>query len=195
MPVNPNREYRAAFEFRAAEDREYIVEGYATTFEPYELYEVDGVSYFERIMPDAFQNADVSDVIMQYDHEGMVFARTSNGTLILNTDSVGLHITADLSKTADARNLYEAIRAGMVTKMSFAFTVAEDSYDRDTCTRVIRQIKKVYDVSAVSLPANPDTMISARNYVNGVIEMEAAERQLAQEREKRIKLIKLLTEV
>lgn len=195
MPVNPNREYRAAFEFRAAEYREYIVEGYATTFEPYELYEVDGVSYFERIMPDAFQNADVSDVIMQYDHEGMVFARTSNGTLILNTDSVGLHITADLSKTSDARNLYEAIRTEMVTKMSFAFTVAEDSYERDTRTRVIHQIKKVYDVSAVSLPANPETMISARNYVNGVIEMEAAERQLAQEREKRIKLIKLLTEV
>ena len=59
--------------------------------------------------------------------------------------------------------------------MSWAFTVAEDSYNKDTHTRTILKIKKVYDVSAVSCPANADTDISARSYLDGVIEAERRE--------------------
>lgn len=195
MPVKPNREYRIAAPFRAVEGEEYRVEGYASTFTPYVMYEIEGETYSERIERGAFENADMRDVIMQFDHEGMVFARRSNDSLQLNVDEHGLHVVADLSRTADARNLYEAISTGMVTQMSFAFTVAADYFDRDTRTRVITAIKRVYDVSAVSIPANPDTEISARSYFNGVIEMERAERLEAEKRERQKRKIKILTEV
>lgn len=195
MPVKPDREYRIAAPFRAVEGEEYRVEGYASTFTPYVMYEIEGETYSERIERGAFENADMRDVIMQFDHEGMVFARRSNDSLQLNVDEHGLHVVADLSRTADARNLYEAISTGMVTQMSFAFTVAADYFDRDTRTRVITAIKRVYDVSAVSIPANPDTEISARSYFNGVIEMERAERLEAEKRERQKRKIKILTEV
>lgn len=113
--------------------------------------------------------------IMQYDHTGRVFARQSNKTLILEPDAKGLFVAADLSKTDLARGLYQDIDAGMITKMSWAFTVAEESYDRETHTRTILKIKKVYDVSAVSIPANNDTEISARNFANRSYEQEKQE--------------------
>lgn len=134
---------------------------YATTFNaPYLLYEFeDGTKIYERIDAHALDSADMSDVIMQYDHEGRVFARQSNNTLILEPDVKGLFVAADLSRTDLARGLYQDISAGMITKMSWAFTVAEESYDRETHTRTILKIKKVYDVSAVSIPANNDRLI------------------------------------
>jgi len=154
------------------------------------LYEWDGVQYFEEIDRHALDGADLSDVIMQYDHQGKVLARLSNGTLGIEPDDNGLFIYADLSKSAAAKELYEEIKNGLVTKMSWAFTVAEDSYDRETRTRRILRIKKVYDVSAVSIPANGDTDISARSWLDGVIE---AERQELLERKKRI--LKLLIDM
>ena len=161
---------------------EFYVEGYATTFEqPYVLYEVDGVQYKEVIDRRALDGADLSDVIMQYDHGGRVFARTGrSNTLLVEPDSHGLFVAADLSKTGQARSLHEDISAGLITKMSYAFTVREDSYDRDTHTRRILSIRKVFDVSAVSMPANPATEISARSYFDGVIEAERQERLAAQ---------------
>lgn len=140
------------------------------------LYEFeDGTKIYERIDAHALDNADMSDVIMQYDHTGRVFARQSNKTLILEPDAKGLFVAADLSKTDLARGLYQDIDAGMITKMSWAFTVAEESYDRETHTRTILKIKKVYDVSAVSIPANNDTEISARNFANRSYEQEKQE--------------------
>jgi phage head maturation protease len=62
----------------------------------------------------------MSDVIMQYDHAGRVFARQSNKTLILVPDHKGLLVAADLGKTDLARGLYQDIDAGMITKMSWA---------------------------------------------------------------------------
>ena len=88
--------------------------------------------------------------------------------------------------------MFEEIKNGLVTKMSWAFRVSEDSYDRDTRTRTILKIAKVYDVSAVSIPANADTDISARFYFDGVIEREQQERL---ERRKKLLKIKLMTEV
>ena len=195
MPVCKEREYRnvatplsVSKEFKVF-DSECYVEGYATTFDqPYLLYEWDGVKYYEKIDRNALDGADMSDVIMQYDHEGRVFARQSNNTLKLIPDSTGLKIAADLSKTDLARGLYQDIDAGMITKMSWGFTVAEDSYDRDTHTRTILKIKKIYDVSAVSLPANQDTEISARNFARGRYEAEQQEML-----ERRVALLKLKT--
>ena len=195
MPLKvKEREYRAVVlplrlpEAEKRIDSDYYVEGYATTFdEPYLLYEIDGIKYYEKIDRNALEGADISDVIMQYDHQGKVLARLSNGTLGIEPTEKGLFIFADLSKSAAAKELYEEIRNGLITKMSWAFTVAEDKYNRETRTRTITKIKKVYDVSAVSLPANSDTEISARSWLDGVIE---AERREALERKKRkLKLI------
>ena len=151
------------------------MEGYATRFKPYELYEFDGVKYYERIDKNAFEGADMSDIIMQYDHAGRVLARKSNGSLIVEPNDEGLFICADLSKSDAGRSLYEDIESELVTRMSWAFTVAEDSYDRESRTRTILRVKKVYDVSAVSIPANEDTLINARSYFDGVIEEEQQE--------------------
>lgn len=171
MPRTKDREYRnlasplAALQGGASGKRiesNYYIEGYATTFSRYLLYEWDGVQYFEEILPDALSGADMSDVIMQYDHSGKVLARQSNGTLGIEADDKGLFIYADLSKSTAAKEMYDEISAGLITKMSWAFSISEESYNKDTRTWTIRKIKKVYDVSAVSIPANGDTDISAR---------------------------------
>lgn len=182
MPIKQEREYRALAAPLSVQqaakriDTDYYVEGYATTFDkPYLLYELDGVKFYERIDAHALDGADMSDVIMQYDHEGRVFARQSNKTLILVPDHKGLLVAADLGRTDLARGLYQDIDAGMITKMSWAFTVKEESYDRATHTRTILKIKKVYDVSAVSIPANGDTEISARNFARRSYEAERQE--------------------
>lgn len=130
---------------------------------------------------------------MQYDHTGRVLARQSNETLIVEPDEKGLFVCADLSMTDASRSLYEDIDTQLVTKMSWAFTVAEDAYDRETRTRKITRVKKVYDVSAVSIPANSDTLISARSFFDGVIEEEKQE--LLERKKKQMQLkIKLLME-
>lgn len=196
MPALPNeRQYRsltaalapvADVERRKDKrfDTEYYVEGYASTFnDPYLLFRgFDGNEYYEIISPDAFAEADMSDVIMQYDHEGRVYARQSNGTLIIEPDEHGLFIAADLSRSESARALYEEIANGLITRMSWAFTVVADEYDRNTRTTTITKVGKVFDVSAVSIPADPNTEISARNLLNGEIERtrkEHARRRLA----------------
>lgn len=191
MPYKPTeRQYRtfsvplvcraAEAEGEEAREEEYIVEGYATTFnDPYVMFTYDGVDYSEQIDRDALTDADMSDVLFLYNHEGMVYARISNGTLTVAPNERGLYVRADLGKTEDARRMYESIKAGMVTTMSWAFTIADggDSYDEDAHLRTISKVKKVYDVSAVSMPANPNTDISARAFFDGVIEKEAERRR------------------
>lgn len=189
MPAKPNeRQYRAMpvmVRSLGADDgkrdkrfdTEYYVEGYASTFDdPYVLFEdFDGNEYREIIAPTAFADADMTDVIMQFDHSGKVLARMSNGTLIVEPDEHGLFVAADLSGSQAARDLYEEIANGLITRMSWAFMIAADEYDRETRTTTITRVKKVYDVSAVSLPADPNTEISARNLLDGVIEQSRKE--------------------
>ena len=164
----------------------YIVEGYASTFMPYTLLEDDEYRIIERIDPAAFADADLSDVIFQYNHEGRVYARTRNNTLAVSADSEGLFIHADLGGTEEGRKLHEEIRGGYTDRMSFAFTSTDDVWSdpvlaadgKREYNRTIRKIRKVYDVSAVSLPANDDTSISARSAFDWILERErkAAER-------------------
>ena len=172
-----------------------MVEGYATTFdEEYKLWGDERYQVMESVAGSAFNDTDMTDVIMQYDHEGRVFARTSNGTLKLEADSHGLKITADLGGTEQGRQLYEEIKGGYTTKMSFGFRVktAERTIEEDETTgnvkvhRKITAIEKLYDVSAVSLPANDATEISARNLSEGVI-AEVKEERLAIEAQRRKK--------
>ena len=196
---NNNREYRSMEMRTAPQIGSHWVEGYASTFEPYVLFrdEETGIDYSEQIRPTAFDGADLSDVVFRVDHEGAVYARTSARTLEVNTDEHGLAIRADLSKTQRARELYEDIKAGNYPKMSFAFVVAEDHFDRATHTRIIDRIAKVFDASPVSFPANPTTelSVSTRDYFNGVIEVEKAERLEREKREIQKKKLKLLLEV
>ena len=193
-----DREYRS-MEMRLSDSEEvnYAVEGYASTFERYMLFEDEGTEYFEQIDPKAFDDADMTDCVFRVDHEGPVYARTSAGTVELWVDEHGLGQRADLSKTQRARDLYEDIKAGNYPKMSFAFTVAEDHYDRATHTRVIDRIAKVFDVSPVSFPANPTTelSVSTRDYFDGVIEAEKAERLERERREIQKQKIRILAEV
>ncbi len=177
MPVKlGEREYRAmALLTPPTEERQkliesdYYVDGYMTTFnQPYPLWG----EWREQVDPHAFEGADVSDVIFQYDHEGMVLARNRNATLILKPDDHGGFIAADLSKSEQGRQLHEAIDNGLVDRMSFAFIVAEEDVDYDAKLRTIVRFKKIYDVSAVSIPANDATSISARSFTDGVIERE-----------------------
>ena len=196
MAIRENREYRQApmFEVRAAaegEEKSYEVSGYATTFnDEYVLFESDGIQYKEQILADAIdENTDLSDVIFVKDHEGTVFARTRNNTLVLEKDEHGLKVRADMSKTPTAREAFEEIAAGMYDQMSFAFIVEEDAYNKDEHLRTIRKVKKMFDVSAVSFPANPGTDIgvATRDYFDGVIEAERAERLAKEEAMKEIK--------
>lgn len=184
--LNSGREYRSmTMEVRADEGDGMIVEGYATTFnEPYTLYESRYYTIKERIDPNAFSDCDMDDVIMQYDHNGRVFARNKNGTLGLTIDNHGLKIRADLSGTEIGKQLYEEIKGGYTDKMSFGFMVAEDKRetttdqenDHETVLRTITKISKLFDVSAVSIPANDFTSISARRYADGVIDGMDAEK-------------------
>lgn len=199
--LESGREYRTMqLSVRSAgdgDDAAMIVEGYAATFNrPYALYEGRNYKIMEQIDPHAFDECDMSDVIFQYDHTGRVFARTKNNTLTCAADSTGLKITADLSGTESGKQLYAEIKGGYTDKMSFGFVVAEDKRETVedhetnfvTLTRTITKIKKLYDVSAVSLPANDATSISARKFSDGVIEELAAERLLRENTVRRINL-------
>lgn len=170
-------EVRALTADEGGEDS-YLVEGYATTFnQPYVLWQEEGWTLLEQVDRHAFDNTDMTDVIMQYDHCGRVFARKSNGTLALTIDDHGLKVRADLSGTDIGRQLYQEIKGGYTTKMSFGFIIDEGGDRRETTeedgkvtiVRTITNIRKLFDVSAVSLPANDATAISARNEGEGVI--------------------------
>ena len=174
--------------------------GYATTFnEPYLLYEDEDIALYEQVDSRAFEGADMSDVIMQYDHRGRVFARTRNKTLELRTDARGLFISADLGGTEIGRQLYEEIKGRYTDKMSFGFTVKGENLDRRVennrrvYLRTITQIGKVYDVSAVSMPANDGTSISARSFLDGILKEEEKEAlRKAEERKKIMLKLKLM---
>lgn len=184
MAIRDNREYRnlGTFETKSEEGSEFIVRGYASTFEPYLMYEEDGVQYVERIAPTAFDDADLSDVVFLRDHTGRVLARTKNGALNLSTDTHGLFSETNLGLTTASKEMYEDIRTGNYSQMSFSFVVAKGGQhfeeEARKVTRVIDRISKVYDVSAVSFPQNPGTDIgvSYRDLFNGVIERREAER-------------------
>lgn len=209
MPVKTNeREYREiqlrAIEIRETQDGKKIVEGYATTFnEEYKLWGDAQYQVLEMVDGRAFDNCDMSDVIMQYDHEGRVFARTGNGTLKLEADEHGLKIKADLGGTELGRQLYEEIKGGYTNKMSFGFrvrtqerTVEEDKVTGNvTVHRKITAIEKLYDVSAVSLPANDATEISARNISEGVIADVKQERLAIEARRREKQKIAILAEL
>lgn len=203
--LEQGREYRKSLEFKAVleeQNESKIVEGYATTFnDVYTLFEDDEIIFNERVSARAFDGCDMTDTIMQYDHEGRVFARVSNGTLQLSVDEHGLLCRADLGGTQLGRDLYDEIQGGYTTKMSFGFIVSGEEYeetrqgDKVVVLRTITKVSKLFDVSCVSLPANDMTEISARNKVEGVIDRVQAERLVQEQRKKQIQRIRILAEI
>lgn len=181
-------------EFRAldldANGGNMIVEGHATTFdEEYELFTYEDwngyrVTVVEKVARDAFNDTDMTDVIFLYDHAGRVMARNRNDTLQIQTDNTGLFVRANLSGSDLGPGLYSDIKNGYVDRMSMQFTVSassrtEERDDENKNLKVIRTITKVgklYDVSAVGIPANDGTDISARSAADGVIQVLEAER-------------------
>lgn len=208
MAIKNEREYRN-FELRTADeneaaDQKKIVRGYASTFnEPYVLYSDPDYELREIVDSHAFDETDMEDVIMQYNHEGRVFARKSNGTLAVSPDEHGLAIAADLGGTDIGRQLYEEIAGGYTNKMSFGFKVdaSQDKWVREAEgdkiieTRTINKVIKLYDVSAVSIPANDATSISVRTLVDGAIEQMRSERAEAEKRAREIEKLKLKIEI
>lgn len=172
----------------------YVVEGKAVSFNsPTVLFEMDGVEYREQIDAHAFDEANMSDVIFNYDHQGKVMARTRNNTLSLEIKEDGLYIRADLSGTDEGRKLYDEIKGGYIDRMSFQFTISEESFDKDERMWTVRKIKRLYDVSAVSIPAYDDTSIEARKtfVLDGIEAQEKRERAAAAALAKRKLMMKL----
>ena len=187
MPYKPDQRQYRMFSSLTAESGEksaYTVRGYATTFD--DPYDFGPEGCKEVIRASALYGADMSDVIFQLNHEGVVMARMRNDTLRLEPDEHGLGIWAYLGGIQAGRDLFEGIANGLIDRMSWGFVIAEDGWewDPDTRTSTITRISKVFDVSAVSMPANEGTEIHARSYLDGVIEAEQQE-LLRREREQR----------
>ena len=185
-------EQKEQAEREALLESSHYVDGYAALYNRYPLYEIDGETIYEEFARGCFAETDMTDVIMQYDHAGMVFARTRNGSLVVNVDDVGLRVGADLSLTDAARQMYDAIDKGLVVKMSWRFLPGKWRFDEATNTIVHTSIRKIYDVSAVSIPANDETQINARAWVDGVINLAARRDAELEARRLRLK-IKLKT--
>jgi HK97 family phage prohead protease len=143
---------------------EMIIEGYAIVYGK----ETDMGWYKEVIDRDALNEADISDVCMKYNHEDtfLILARTRNKSLELINDEHGLKVRATLIDTTSNQDVYKSIKAGLLDKMSFAFTVREQKWDYETDVRTITKIDKLYDVSVVDVPAYDSTEIYARNKDN-----------------------------
>jgi HK97 family phage prohead protease len=169
-------------------DSSYYVEGYAARYEPYVLYELEDGPIYERFERGCFDGCDMSDIIFQLNHQGTVMARMSNGSLIVEPDETGLFTAADLGRTEAARRLYEEISTGMITKMSWGFILGDYHYDAETRTIVHRTVKKIFDVSAVSIPANNNTEINARSWADGVIDLAARSEAALDERRRKLRL-------
>lgn len=180
MPIKAERQYRSMTmtvqpKSEKLIDSDYYVEGYAANFERYKLFDDGDSSIFEQFTRDNFEGVDLSDVIMQYNHQGEVFARCKNGSLIVRLDDKGLFIAADLGQTQRGKEVYEMISKGMIDKMSWSFIPEGMHFDSKTRTVTYSGIKKIFDVSAVSIPANDTTDIHARSLIDGEIKKAAQE--------------------
>lgn len=183
MVTIDTREYRN-FQLREkkADDDSMVLEGRAVVFNsPEVMYEDGETKYYEQIDKDAFKEAKIDDVILNMNHEGQALARTRNNTLTLSLTEDGLDIEADMSKSRASRDAYEAVQNGLLDKMSFAFTVAEDSYDTKKHTRTILKIDRLYDVSLVNFPAYEATSVSARSYFGAKAEAERKAAEAAEQ--------------
>ena len=180
-------------QFRAeSQDGKMEIKGYAVVFDSPETYD-----YTEIIDKHALDETDMSDVVLRYNHNDsfMVLARTRNRSLNLEKDEKGLMIDAKLqSDITDHKNIYNAIKSGLIDKQSFAFTVTEDDYDYDTDTRIIKKIGRLFDVSVVDQPFYNATDVSVKNQNEEFLQKRAELRKQHEEELKEIQRKKELQE-
>lgn len=155
---------------RREDEGKMIIEGYAAVYDSETLIGSEEYGWREVIKRGAFDGADLKDVPLKYNHEDAVpiLARTRNKSLTLTPDEKGLRVRAELLDTTDGVDMYKRIKAGLIDKMSFAFTIAEngDSFEKkngDTPLRTITKFERIWDVSVVDTPAYDDTSIYARS--------------------------------
>ena len=167
-----------------------FVEGVACVFDtPTVLFCMDGVEYKEVVDSRAFDGCDTTDVVFNYNHFGKVMARTRNKTLEIIVKPDGLHTKMKLDGTTEGRNLFEEVKGGYIDRMSFAFSVLEESYNQDTHTRTITKVKKLYDVAAVDIPAYDTTSLNARTMIDADAEIKAKLDSLTKQKRSRLKLL------
>lgn len=186
--MNRKKEIRLV-EMRAVEGEEMIVEGYAAVFDS-----ITDIGYYKEVIDrNAFEGADMSDIVMKYNHEDSVLpmARTRGGTLTFEVDDHGLKIRARLVDTSVNKDIYTLIREGILSKMSFAFTVKREEWNEDTDTRRILAFDKIFDVSVVDVPAYETTEIYARSKEEYEQEKEEHKKQKELELEKQKMLLTL----
>jgi len=161
-----NKETRIA-EIRATSDEKMIIEGYAIKFNEETLIGSEDYGFREEIAASALVGAKMSDVPLKYNHQDnfLVLARTRNKSLELEVDEVGLKIKAELLDTQSNKDIYMMVRSGLLDKMSFAFTVKSQSWDRSGSVpkRTVKEIERLYDVSIVDVPAYEGTSVYARS--------------------------------
>ena len=155
---------------RREDEGKLIIEGYAAVYDSEALIGDKSWGFYEHIEKGAFEKANMKDVPLKYNHSDDVpiLARTRNKSLVLTPDEKGLHVHAELLDTTDGVDMYKRIKAGLIDKMSFAFTVAKggDEYKGESGKiphRTIKQFERIYDVSVVDNPAYEETSIYARS--------------------------------
>lgn len=154
-----------ALDYESFESDAMIIEGRAIVFnQETVLFRADGVEYKELIEPGALDFADLSKCFLKYNHSSHVMgmARVKNGTLKIEIRDDGAYISANLANTTAGRDLYELVKRGDIDRMSFAFTIKEETYDKEEHLWRVKMIDTVYDVAAVDQPAYENTALYAR---------------------------------
>lgn len=173
---------RRLIEIRAVDNDEnkMTIEGYAITFDSPATHQYGSRKFTETIKRGALNNTDMKDVPLRYNHNDnvMIMARTRNKSLRLIVDEKGLKVEADLIDTQSNRDLYKAIKEGLIDKMSFAFRVADGgdkwTFRKNETFREVTNIAKLYDVSVVDTPFYDSTSI----YTRSLELLESEERRL-----------------
>lgn len=149
-------------------DQFVYIEGKAVTFnDETVLFKYDGIEYKEVILPEAFEDADCSDIVVKYNHSDafLAVARTRNKTLELDIREDGVYVTIKIRKdNPNGMQFYKNVEEGLIDRMSFSFVIREDSFDEKEHKWTVRKIEKVYDVAAVDFPAYENTEIYAKRF-------------------------------
>ena len=189
--MKTNKEIRLADVRFEESDGKMILEGYAIVFEQETLIRDEERGFKEVISRTALTDTFMKDDPLKYNHMDsfLILARTKNKSLSLSIDNIGLKIHAELIDTHSNEDDYKMVRAGLLDKMSFAFTVKKQSWDRsgDIPVRRIESIDRLYDVSVVDLPAYEGTSIYSRSLE--LVETELRAMELA-DRDEKAKIIK-----
>ena len=186
-----DKETRLA-EMRVEENEDkMILEGYAIVFDQETMIGDEERGFKEVISRDSLSKTNMKDVPMKYNHMDsfLILARTKNKSLSLSVDEHGLKVRAELLNTTTNADVYKMVKAGLLDKMSFAFTVKKQSWDRSSKIplRRIEEIDRLFDVSVVDLPAYEGTSIYSRSL--DLVETELKAMDLAK-REEEAKVIR-----